>query len=61
METEISILVLVTVTFFAGIVGGLVIAEHFDTYENHRQRRRKQRRKERQQRRRRMAIPNPRR
>jgi len=61
METEITIVALVAITFFAGIVGGLVIADHFDTYENHSQRRRKQRRKERQERRRRMATPNPRR
>lgn len=61
METEISILVLITITFLSGIVGGIVIAETADTYDNDRHRRRKQRRKERQERRRRMATPNPRR
>ena len=60
METEISILVLVTITFIAGIVGGLVIADATDTYDNDRQRRRKERQKKRQ--RRRMAsYPSPRR
>ena len=61
METEITILALVAMTFIAGVVGGLVIADSFDTHETHRQRRRKQRRKERTERRRRMATPNPRR
>lgn len=58
---EITILALVAITFVAGIIGGLVIADSFDTHENHRQRRRKQRRKERTERRRRMATFNPRR
>ena len=61
METEITILMLVGITFLAGIVGGLVIAEATDTYDNDRQRRRKQRRKERQQRRRMASYPSPRR
>ena len=45
---EITILMLVAITFFAGVVGGLVIADHFDTYENKRERRRRQRREKRQ-------------
>ena len=60
METEITILMLVGITFVAGIVGGLVIADATDTYDNDRQRRRKERQKKRQ--RRRMAsYPTPRR
>lgn len=60
METEITILMLVGITFLAGIVGGIVIADATDTYDNDRQRRRKERQKKRQ--RRRMAsYPSPRR
>ena len=58
---ELTIIGLVCLTFVAGVVDGLVIADSFDTHETHRQRRRKQRRKERTERRRRMATPNPRR
>lgn len=61
METEITILMLVGIAFLAGIVGGIVIADSTDTYDNQRQRRRKQRRKERQQRRRMASYPSPRR
>ena len=44
---EITILTLVAITFVAGVVGGLVIAEGMDTHEN----RRRQRRAKRQERR----------
>ena len=49
---ELTILNLVLITFVAGVVGGLVIADHFDTYENKRQRRRRERRARREKNRR---------
>ena len=38
---EITILMLVAITFIAGVVGGIVIADATDTHENRRQRRAK--------------------
>ena len=40
---ELTILNLVLLTFVAGVVGGLVIADSMDTYENHREKRRAKR------------------
>ena len=48
---EITILMLVLITFISGVVGGIVVAESMDTYENHRARSRQQRRAKRQARR----------
>ena len=48
---EITILMLVLITFISGVVGGIVVAESMDTYENHRARSRRQRREKRQARR----------
>ena len=48
---EITILMLVLITFIAGVVGGIVVAESMDTYENPRGRARRQRREKRQARR----------
>ena len=48
---EITILGLVCLTFAAGVVGGLVIAERFDLVEEPRETRRRQRRAKRQARR----------
>ena len=48
---ELTIFTLVMLTFCAGIVGGLVIAESMDTYENKRTQRRRQRKAERDARR----------
>ena len=41
---ELTIINLVLLTFVAGVVGGLVIADSMDTYENKRERRRRERR-----------------
>lgn len=49
---ELTILNLVLITFIAGVVGGLIVADEMDTYENRRQKRREARSKKRQQRRR---------
>ena len=48
---EITILMLVLITFISGVVGGIVVAESMDTYENHRARSRQARREKRQARR----------
>ena len=40
---EITILTLVAITFVAGVVGGLVIADGMDTHENRRRQRRAKR------------------
>lgn len=48
---ELTILTLVCITFAAGVVGGLVIAERFDLVEEPRETRRRQRRTRRQARR----------
>ena len=40
---EITILTLVAITFVAGVVGGLVIADGMDTHENGRRQRRAKR------------------
>ena len=47
-----DILLLVAITFFAGVVGGLIVADEMDTYENRRQKRRQARSKKREERRR---------
>ena len=49
---EITIVTLVLITFVAGVVGGLIIADEMDTYENRRRKRREARSKKREQRRR---------
>ena len=49
---EITILTLVAITFVAGVVGGLVIADGMDTHENRRRQRRQARSKKREERRR---------
>ena len=41
---ELTILNLVLLTFVAGVVGGIVVADSMDTYENRRRRRRHERR-----------------
>jgi len=48
---ELTILTLVCITFAAGVVGGLVIAERFDLVEEPHERRRRERRARRQARR----------
>ena len=40
---ELTIINLVLLTFVAGIVGGLVVADSMDTYENRREKRRAKR------------------
>lgn len=40
---ELTILSLVCITFIAGVVGGIVVADSFDTYENRREKRRAKR------------------
>lgn len=40
---ELTILNLVLLTFVAGVVGGLVVADSMDTYENRREKRRAKR------------------
>ena len=40
---ELTILNLVLITFIAGVVGGIVVADSFDTYENRREKRRAKR------------------
>ena len=40
---ELTILNLVLITFVAGVVGGIVVADSFDTYENRREKRRAKR------------------
>ena len=40
---ELTIISLVCLTFVAGVVGGLVIADSMDTYENRREKRRAKR------------------
>ena len=40
---ELTILSLVLITFIAGVVGGIVVADSFDTYENRREKRRAKR------------------
>ena len=45
---EITILTLVCITFAAGVVGGLVLAEAFEIVEEPRETRRRQRRARRQ-------------
>jgi uncharacterized membrane protein YciS (DUF1049 family) len=49
-EIDMDILMLVAITFVAGIVGGLVMAEAFDLEQPH-EKRRRQRREKRQARR----------
>ena len=49
---ELTILSLVLITFITGVVGGLIIADEMDTYENRRQKRLQDRSKKREQRRR---------
>ena len=49
---EITILTLVLIAFAAGVVGGIIVADEMDTYENRRQKRKIARDKRRQQRRR---------
>jgi hypothetical protein len=51
IDMEITILMLVAITFVAGIVGGLVIADATDTHENRRRQRREARSKKREERR----------
>ena len=41
---EITILTLVCITFLAGVVGGIIVADSMDTHENRRRRRRHERR-----------------
>ena len=48
---ELTILNLVLITFIAGVVGGLIIADEMDTYENRRQKRKVRREAKRQARR----------
>ena len=48
---EITILMLVLITFISGVVGGIVVAESMATYENHRSRSRQARREKRKARR----------
>ena len=48
---EITILMLVLIAFIAGVVGGIIVADEMDTYENHRARSRQARREKRQARR----------
>ena len=43
MVMELTILNLVLITFIAGVVGGIVVADSFDTYENRREKRRAKR------------------
>ena len=43
IDMEITILMLVLITFLAGIVGGIVIADATDTHENRRRQRRAKR------------------
>ena len=43
IDMELTIISLVCLTFVAGVVGGLVIADSFDTYENRREKRRAKR------------------
>lgn len=40
---EITITLLVCITFIAGVVGGIVVADSMDTYENRREKRRAKR------------------
>ena len=40
---EITILMLVAITFIAGVVGGIVVADEMDTHENRRRQRRAKR------------------
>ena len=40
---ELTIISLVCLTFIAGVVGGLVVADSMDTYENRREKRRAKR------------------
>jgi len=51
IDMELTILTLVAITFAAGVVGGLVIAERFDLVEEPHERRRRERRARRQARR----------
>ena len=48
---ELTILSLVLITFITGVVGGLIIADEMDTYENRRQKRKVRREAKRQARR----------
>ena len=49
---ELTIVGLVVIAFIAGVVGGIIVADEMDTYENRRRKRREARSKKRQQRRR---------
>ena len=49
---EITILMLVAITFVAGVVGGIIVADEMDTHENRRRQRREARSKKREMRRR---------
>ena len=40
---EITIAMLVIIAFVAGVVGGIIVADEMDTYENRRQKRRAKR------------------
>jgi uncharacterized membrane protein YciS (DUF1049 family) len=48
---EITILTLVAIAFVAGVVGGLIVADEMDTYENRRRNRKVRRDAKRQARR----------
>ena len=43
IDMELTIINLVLLTFVAGVVGGIVVADSFDTYENRREKRRAKR------------------
>ena len=47
-----DILLLIAITFVAGVVGGIIVADEMDTHENRRRQRREARSKKREQRRR---------
>ena len=49
---EITILMLVGITFLSGVVGGIIVADSMDTHENRRRRRRHERRARREKNRR---------
>jgi hypothetical protein len=49
---ELTIFGLVALAFASGVVGGLIVADEMDTYENRRQKRRQARSKKREERRR---------
>ena len=49
---ELTIISLVCITFIAGVMGGIVVADSMDTYENRRRRRRHERRARREKNRR---------